>query len=156
MREFNKLINREEIDINRELFKKLFKFQRPSTMLKAVYNTEKKKKNNSLVNVIRSGLSDLKNEIEKMSEDEIEIEKPYKVVDIVEKIIVCNRQNQEGQGLNILMPNQILSRLPINLAQLQAGNNPKKLENEIRQLFYSLYRSKKLTKAIYNNLISTI
>ena len=108
------------------------------------------------MNVIRSGLSDLKNEIEKMSEDEIEIEKPYKVVDIVEKIIVCNRQNQEGQGLNILMPNQILSRLPINLAQLQAGNNPKKLENEIRQLFYSLYRSKKLTKAIYNNLISTI
>ena len=50
----------------------------------------------------------------------------------------------------------MLSRLPITLAQLKAGNNSQKLINEIRQLFYSLYHSKKLTKTIYNHLINTI
>ena len=50
----------------------------------------------------------------------------------------------------------MFSRLTISLAQLKAGNNSEKLENEIRQLLYSLYRSKKLIKTIYNNLINTI
>ena len=50
----------------------------------------------------------------------------------------------------------MLSRLPITLAQLKAGNNSGKIKNEIRQLLCSLYRSKKLTKTIYNNLINTI
>ena len=50
------------------------------------------------------------------------------------------RINQQGTGLKILTPHQMLSRLPINLAQLKAGNNSEKLKNEIRQLFYSLYR----------------
>ena len=77
-------------------------------------------------------------------------------MDIVEKIVEFNKQNREGQGLKILTPNQMLSRLPISLAQLKAGNNSEKLKNEIRQLLYSLYRSKKLTKKIYNNLINTI
>ena len=54
---------------------------------------------------------------------------------------------QPGQGLKILTPDQMLSRLPITLAQLKAGNNSEKLENEIRQLLYSLYRSKKTYKA---------
>ena len=52
----------------------------------------------------------------------------------------------EGKGLKILTPSHILSRLPIFLAQLTAGNNSEKLKNEIRQLLHSLYRSKKLTK----------
>ena len=60
------------------------------------------------------------------------------------------------EGLKILTPNQMLSRLTISLAQLKAGNNSEKLKNEIRQLLYSLYRSKKLTKEIYKNLINTI
>ena len=47
---------------------------------------------------------------------------------------------QEGQGLKILTPKQMLSRLPISLAQLKAGNNLQKLKNEIRQLLYSLFR----------------
>ena len=50
----------------------------------------------------------------------------------------------------------MVSRLPITLAQLQAGNNSEKLENEIRELLCLLYRSKKLSKTIYNNLINTI
>ena len=50
----------------------------------------------------------------------------------------------------------MLSRLPITLAQLKAGNNLEKRKNEIRQLLYSLYRSKQITKTIYKNLINTI
>ena len=50
----------------------------------------------------------------------------------------------------------MLSRLPISLAQLKAGNNSEKLKNEIRQLLYSLYRLKKISKIIYENLIRTI
>ena len=58
-------------------------------------------------------------------------------------------KKQRGLGLKILTPNQMLSRLPITLAQLKAGNNSQKLINEIRQLLYSLYRSKKINQ---NNL----
>ena len=65
-------------------------------------------------------------------------------------------RNQEGQELKILTPNQMLSKLPIILAQLQAGNNSEKLKYEIRQLLYLLYCSKKLSKKIYNNLIDKI
>ena len=67
------------------------------------------------------------------------IQENEKIIDIVEKVIEHDRQNQ-GQGSKILTPNQILSRLPISLAQLKAGNNSEKLKNEIRQLLYSLYR----------------
>ena len=58
------------------------------------------------------------------------------------------RRKQKGQGLKILTPDQMLSRLPISLSQLKAGNDSKKLKNEIRQLLYLLYRSKKLSKTI--------
>ena len=62
----------------------------------------------------------------------------------------------KGTGLKILTNKQILNRLPILLAQIQAGNNSSKLKNEIRQILYSLYRSKVLTKTVYNNLIKAI
>ena len=90
-----------------------------------------------------------------MSQQEKETENPNKIVDIVKKIFQFNKQ-QQGQGLKILTPNQMLSRLPISLAQLKAGNSSEKLKNEIRQLLYSLYRSKKLTKNIYKSLIGII
>ena len=60
---------------------------------------------------------------------------------------------QKGSGLKILTPKQMLSRLPILLAEIQAGNNPKQLKNEARQLTYSLYDSKQLSKKLYNILI---
>ena len=66
------------------------------------------------------------------------------IINIVEKILEFNRKEQSGEGLKILTPNQMLSRLPITLAQLKAGNNSEKLKNKIRQLLYSLYRSKNL------------
>ena len=68
----------------------------------------------------------------------------------------AERRNQQGKGLKILTPDQMLSRLPFNLVQLKAGNNSQKLINETRQLLYSLYHSKKLTKEIYNHLINAI
>ena len=62
--------------------------------------------------------------------------------DLESKESAAQRKNQSGQGLQILTPNQMLSRLPISLAQLKAGNNSEKLKKEIRQLLYFLYRSK--------------
>ena len=57
-----------------------------------------------------------------MYEAEIEIEDPESIVNIVEKILKFNKQNQQGEGIKILTPNQMFNRLPIALAQLQAGN----------------------------------
>ena len=92
-----------------------------------------------------------------MSEDEKEIEKSDEILKIVEEILdFNNKQNQSGKGLKILTQNQMLCRLPISLTQLQAGNNSEKLKDEIRQLLYSLYKSKKLTKQLYKSLIDTI
>ena len=65
-------------------------------------------------------------------------------------------KEQEGTGLKILTPNQMLKRLRIALAQIKAGNNPESLLNEIRQIVYSLYRSKEITKKVYNNIINSI
>ena len=79
-----------------------------------------------------------------------------KILEIVNKILDFNEQNQQGCDLKILKPSQMLSRLPISLAQLKAENNSEKLKNEIRQLLYSLYISKKLRKIIYKNLIDII
>ena len=61
-----------------------------------------------------------------------------------------NAKKQKGTGLKILTPTQMLKRLPIALAQISAGNNSESLLNEIRQIVYSLYRSKEITKKVYN------
>ena len=87
-----------------------------------------------------------------MGEQEKQIENPDEIVNLAEMILEFNRQ-QQGQGLKILTTNQMLNRLPISLAQLKAGNNSEKLKNGIRQLLYSLYKSKKLTKQLYNSLV---
>ena len=71
--------------------------------------------------------------------------------DLESKESAEQRRKREGKGLKILTPQQMLSRLPISLAQLKARNNSEKLKNEIRQLLHSLYRSKKLSKTIYNS-----
>ena len=61
-----------------------------------------------------------------------------------------------GTGLKVLTPKQILQRLPIALAQVKADNNSESLLNEIRQIVYSLYQSKQITKKVYNNIIKSI
>ena len=156
MTALSKQIIDEETDINEELFKEYFKFQRHSEMLKYLNKTNDKEKNNELVSMISSGLKDLKKDIIDFCEEERKTEKPDKIVKIVREIVRFNKQKQEGQGIKILTPNQMLSRLPISLAQLQAGNSSEKLKNEIRQLFYSLYHSKNMAKQVYNNLIKPI
>ena len=66
--------------------------------------------------------------------------------------------SKKGEGLKLLSNKQMLClyRLPILLAQIQAGKNSKSLKNEVRQILYSLYRSKVLPKTVYNNLIKSI
>ena len=67
-----------------------------------------------------------------------------------------SQESQEGEGHKILTPNQMLKRLPIALAQVKPGNNSESLLNEIRQIVYSLYRSKEINKKVYNNIINSI
>ena len=66
-----------------------------------------------------------------------------------------NNETKE-KGLKILTPKQILQRLPIALAQVKAGNKSESLLNEIRQIVYSFYQSKEVTKKVYNNIIKSI
>ena len=102
-------------------------------------------------------LSKFKKIIENIPKDDnvAKVEENEKIIDIAERILELDNKIQSEQGLKILTPNQMLSRLPITLAQLKAGNNSEKHKNEIRPLLYSFYRSKKLTKKIYSNLINT-
>ena len=65
-------------------------------------------------------------------------------------------ENWERKGLKILTPRQMLQRLRIALTQVKARNNSKSLLNEIRQIVYSLYQSKQITKKVYNNIIKSI
>ena len=106
---------------------------------KKLFEIKDKKKNNDFVEKIKITWSNLKDKIETLCEDEKKNKGPDKILEIVKEILNFNKQNQKGQGLKILIPSQMLSRLPITLAQLKAGNNSEKLKNEIRQLLYSLY-----------------
>ena len=153
-----KYIEDESKDITYELFKEYFNFEVPTALAKKLYETKDQKKNNDLVELIKVRCSNLNDEIGNMSEDEKKNEKPDKILKIDEQILNFNNKihKQEGLGLKILTPSQMLSRLPITLAQLKAGNNFEKLKNEIRQLLYSLYRSKKLKKQLYKSLLDII
>ena len=125
---------------------------------KKLFETKDEKKISELVEEIKNRWSNLKDEIKKISKEEIKNEETNDILGIINKIIDFNKeiQKQQGSGLKILTPNQMLNRLPITLAQLKVGNNSEKLKNEIRQFLYSLYRSKKLTKQLYESLIDII
>ena len=170
--------------LDSDLIIKHFNYNTLREMLESLDNTKSTYKNGIKVSLIRSGLRDLKNEIKQMSKNEIKSERPDVIVNLVEKILDFNeqpdtfytleelprnivpeleseesaaeRRNQRGQGLKILTSEQMIWRLPISLAQLKAENNSQKLKNEIRQLLYSLCRSRKLSKSIYKHLINTI
>ena len=140
-------IKREEENINNLTFQYYFrKYQNPSDMYKKLCET-KGKKNEDQIYSIKEILDQIKKS--NKSAKEYMIKKNENIINIVERILYFNQLEQQGLGLKILTPNQMLSRLPITLAQLNAGNNSEKLKNEIRQLLYSLYRSKKLTKQLY-------
>ena len=90
-----------------------------------------------------------------MSEQEKETKNPNEIVDIVGIILEFNGK-QKGQGLKKLTPNQVLSRLPISLAQLKAGYHSEKIKNETRKLLYFFVQIKKTYKNIYKSLIESI
>ena len=82
-----------------------------------------------------------------------------KFVEEYDSMILESKRNaaeMERKRLKILTPKQMLQRLPIALAQVKAGNNSENLLNEIRQIVYSLYQSKEITKKVYNNIIKSI
>ena len=139
-RKLDNLIYTKEREVSNELARNFFLVQDLRSLLRKLNETKNTESTKIQVKLIKSGLVDLKNEIKQMSEDENEIERSDETVDIVEKILEYNNQNQTGQGLKILTPSQMLSRLPISVAQLKADNSSEKLKNEIRQLLYSLYR----------------
>ena len=111
----------------------------------------KGKRHEDQVYLIREILDKIKKH--NKSAKEYVIEGNENIINIIEHILYFNQlEQQKGDGLKIITPSQRLSRLLISLAQLKGGNNSEKLKNEIRQILYSLYRSKKLTKQLWLTL----
>ena len=105
----------------------------------------------------------------KQQKKEIDLENLYKLFEAREKVLKAFESKiflikPQGSGilntvhskLKVLTPKQMLQRLPIALAQVKAGNNSQNLLNEIRQIIYSLYQSKEITKKVYNNIIKLL
>ena len=137
------LIKSKENIMNNELVSKYFYAQNLRMLLEQIKDSKNiPGKNKILVSIAESGLGDLKNEIKKMIEDEIKTEKPNEIVDIVEKILEFNEQ-QEGKGLKILTPSQMLSRLPISLAQLKQEITQKNLKTKLGN-YYILFTIRKI------------
>ena len=146
------IIKKKKENINNVLFKEYFDYSNPDTMIKRLKDAGHEKDKNMVKN-----LNKMQKIFKNVPENKtFKIKENEKVTDIVERILELNSKKQLGLRLKILTPNQILSRLPITLAQLKAGNSSEKLKNEIRQLLYSLYKSKKLTKQLYKSLIDII
>ena len=152
----DEIANKEKM-IDPELFREYFRYLSPSDMYNNLNKTIGSEENKAQVNAIKDKLANLMEAVKRSpTSDAKKIENRNNMLKIVERILEFNQLNQSGQGLKILTPSQMLNRLPIALAQLNAGNNSEKLKNEIRQLLYSLYRSKKLTKNIYKSLVDII
>ena len=125
----------KETKVRVELFQRYFAYSSPSYMYKSLNETKNSEENKVLVNIIENRLNNLIKEIKNNpTSDTKKIKNRNNMLEIVEHILYFNQQNQAGKGLKILTPNQMLSRLPITLAQLKAGNNSQKLKNEIKQI----------------------
>ena len=124
----------------------LTNYQSPSDMYKKLCETDGTR-NENRVYLIKEVLNKMKRDIKNLSENrKFMIKENKKIINIVECILYFNQLDQSGQGLKILTPNQMLSRLPFSLAQLKAGNNSEKIKNEIKKLLYSFYISIKTYK----------
>ena len=141
------------------MFQTYFNFPAPIDLAKQLFEIKDAKKTSKFIEEIKNRWSNLKDETKKMSEEKITNEKPNQTLEIVNETFDFNKdiqKQQKGSNLKMLTPNQMLSRLPISLAQIKAGNNSEKLKNKVRQIFYSLYRSKNLTKQLYKGFIDII
>ena len=119
------------------LFNKYFSFKKPDEISQDLFYSKSKSDNRDF-DYITGKATQMPSDTNKR--------KLVKILDIIKYILDFNEKNQQGQGLNILTPNEMLSRLLITLAQLKAEKNSEKPKNEIRQLLYSLCISKTLTK----------
>ena len=130
-----------------------------------VTNRYRKDKNSTELLSIQDLLDDINNEYIENTDDarekfknlknDVQIDELKDIVKELERAIFGTGE-LSGSGLKILTNKQMINRLPILLAQIQAGNNSNKVKNEARQILYLLYRSKLLTKTVYNNLIKAI
>ena len=138
-----------------QMFKKLFSYKNPEELEEALIGADTEKKNNELLNdlnikqnvlcdqiktnigVSRTGLENLAYIVKNILDN---VGLYNNMPDLASEGSTAQGKKQEAAGLKILSPNQMLSTLTISLAQLKGGNNSEKLENEIRQLLYSLYR----------------
>ena len=127
------------------LFKNVFNYETADEMWEYLYSLKEIDNYNQETSLIEESFTDFKDEVEIMSKRDKKNE-GIKILEIVDNILnfILKERKNIGSGLKIPTPNQMFSRLPITLAQLKAGNNSEKLKNEIRQLLYSLYRSKNL------------
>ena len=154
--DFLEQIKKEQKTIDINWFKNVFNHETPDEMLRYLHSLETIYDYNKATYLIEETFTYFGNEVKIMSEVNKKNE-GRKVLNIDNNILNFTlKERKSGHGFNILTPNQILRRSPINLPQLKAGNNSEKLKNKVRQLLYSLYRSKKLTKQIYKNLIDII
>ena len=151
-----KVIEDKKQKINNGLFIYYFDYSSPDNMHSRLSDALVATNKNEAY-LINEKLTKLNNIVKNVPKNKaFKIEKNEKIIDIAERILELNSENQSGLGLTILTQNQMLRRFPITLAQLKAGNNSEKFKNEMRQILYSLYRSKKLTINVCNNLINTI
>ena len=123
---------------NDGIFWNYLQYENPSFLAKPLIRAVQAK-NEELVNNVNDGLIDLRNAI--IRKEIPENKNPNKIVDIVEKSLDFNKQ-QKCRGIKILTPKKMLQKLPVALAQVEAGNTSEKLLNEIRQIIYSLYPEK--------------
>ena len=153
------------------MFKTLFSYKNPEKLEQALMRTDTEEKYNQISNDLNIKQTVLRDQIKTKTgvsrtrlenlvnfvKDNLDRVRLYdNTPDLESKKFAKQRRNQQGQALKMLTSDQMLSRLLISLAQLNAKNNSKKLKNEIRQLLYSLYRSKKFSKNICKSLIDII
>ena len=107
------IINKKKESINNELFKEYFNYSNPHTMIKRLkYASDKR--NKDMIESINKKLTKMKNIVKNVPKDKVsKIEENEKIIDIIERILELNNKKQLGIGLKILIPNQMLSRLPI-------------------------------------------
>ena len=139
------------------MFREYFEYLSPSDMYKSLDKTIGSEENKAQVTAIKDRLANLMEAVKRSPTSYADKNRNRNnMLEIVKLILEFNQLNQSGQRLKNLTPNQMLSTLPISLAHLKAGSNSEKLKNETRQLLYSLYRSKALTKKIYKSLVDII
>ena len=125
-------IKEEEKNINSEFLKEYFtNYRSASDMYKKLCETEGER-NDYRVYLIKEVLNTMKKIIKSVSENrKFIIEEKEKIINFVERILYFSQLDQSGQGLKILTPNQMLSRLPISLAPLKGGNNSENLKTKL-------------------------